>query len=219
MRTFPSFEGFARRLFGLIAPGSCAACGEPPEPAFGFCPTCGPPLSPARGALGDVPILAAGAYAPPLANAILRYKYGGRRDLAAPLARLLLPRLAELDLRDDDACLPVPLHRARLVERGFNQSALLARALARNVGARFEPRLLERHQSTEQQARLGREERAENTFGAFGVRRRFRGGRVILVDDVVTTGATASGCLRALREAKIPVLAVVALAHGSARSC
>ena len=135
------------------------------------------------------------------------------RSSLVPSPVSLVPVLEELQLEPADAWVPVPLHRSRLVERGFNQSALLARILAKSTGSRFAPRTLERRRETEQQARLGRAARAHNAFGAFAVRRPVAAERVVLVDDVVTTGATARACLAALREANVAVLAVVALAQ------
>ena len=196
----------------MLAPSTCSACGEL-ESERVFCAACGVPSRSAPRDVDGVPVFTAGRYAPPLSDAIRRFKFEGHPELARPLARLVLPVLEELELEPADAWVPVPLHRSRLVERGFNQSALLARILAKSTGARFEPRTLERRRETDQQARLGRAERAHNAFGAFVVRRPVAAERVVLVDDVVTTGATARACLAALRQANIAVLAVVALAQ------
>jgi ComF family protein len=181
-----------------------------------FCSACGDPARADGRHIDGVPVLAAGRYAPPLSDAIRRFKFENHPELALPLARLLLPELAGLALERDDVWIPVPLHRARLAERGFNQSALLARALANDTGTRFAPRVLERRRKTEQQARLERAARVDNTVGAFALRRRFAGGRVVLVDDVVTTGATVRACFEVFRSANVRVLAVVALAEASA---
>src|SRR5262249_55026611 len=107
---------------------------------------------------------------------------------------------------------PVPLHFERLVERGFNQSALVANGLARALNGRAYPRALQRARETVQQAKLGRVERLANLRDAFTVRA-LPQRSLVLVDDVVTTGATASSCVAALRAAGASVLAVVALAH------
>lgn len=209
---------FVELLLGLIAPSACPACREG-EPNPLFCSVCGLPAPPRARSVDGVPVLAAGDYAPPLSEAIRRFKFEGRPELARPLATLLAPKLGELALVPNDGWVPVPLHRARLVERGYNQAALLARALSTQSGTTFAPLVLERRRETEQQARLGRAARSENALGAFAVRRPFSGGRVVLVDDVVTTGATARACLAALREAGIDVIAVVALAQAPGRSC
>jgi predicted amidophosphoribosyltransferase len=113
----------------------------------------------------------------------------------------------------------VPLHRARLVERGYNQAALLARELARLTGGRFVPRALVRLRMTEQQARLGRMEREANVRNAFGVVEANVPQRAILVDDVVTTGETARACLKTLQGAGSAVLGVVALARAGKAPC
>ena len=160
-----------------------------------------------------MPLVVAGAYAPPLAPAIRRLKFEGHAELGRELARLLEPRLAALGLGAGASFVPVPLHRSRLVERGFNQAALLASALADSRGGSFAPRALVRSRRTEQQARLGRTERERNVREAFAARPGPVPRCAILVDDVVTTGATALACVRALRQAGSEVLAVAALAR------
>ena len=184
-----------------------------------FCTTCGQPSPVPASSLDGVPVLAAGEYSPPLSSAIRRFKFEKHPELARPLSSLLVPTVRALGVGANDVWVPVPLHRARLIERGFNQAALLARSLSSRTGSAFAPRLLERRRETEQQARLGRAARSDNALGAFALRGPFRGGRVVLVDDVVTTGATARACLLALEEGGIEVLAVVALAQAPARSC
>lgn len=184
-----------------------------------FCRTCGSPEPVASLSVDGVPVVSAGAYARPLDRAIRRFKFERHPELARPLCRLLVPKVASLGVEPSDAWVPVPLHRARLVERGFNQSALVARCLARSTQSVFAACALERLRDTEQQARLGRAARSENALGAFALRRRPSVGRVVLVDDVVTTGATARACLAALREGGIEVLAVVALAQAPGRAC
>jgi ComF family protein len=158
-----------------------------------------------------VPVFGAFPYASPVSEAVQRLKYGGRTDLARRLGCLMAKRVA----RDLSANLvvPVPLHRRRLAERGFNQSGLLARALARELDVACEPRTLIRKKDTPQQAGQDRARRLANLRGAFGVRCpsavAFR--RVLLVDDVVTTGATVSGCIDILRSAGADVVGVSSL--------
>ncbi|HEV8247083.1 MAG TPA: ComF family protein [Polyangiaceae bacterium] len=203
-------------LLEFVAPSCCGACGDPSRALF--CPACGtPPDATLESLSGGVPLIAAGPYVSPLKEAIGRFKYGSCPELATRLSQLLLPKLGDLGLVRGDAFVPVPLHRARLVERGYDQSALLARALARAHGARFLPRLLSRDKETAQQATLDRRARADNVCGAFRVRQAWGSGRVVLVDDVVTTGATVRACFGALAEAGVTVLAVAAIARaGSA---
>jgi ComF family protein len=202
-------------LLELVAPARCAGCGAGSrEP---FCESCGAIERAPAEELDGYPLLTLGRYASPLREAISRFKFGGHPELATAFAALLDAELARLGVEARDVFVPVPLHVKRLAERGYNQSALLARALAKRHHARFAPRLLERTRETEQQARLSRESRSENVAHAFRVRGASRevamSGRVILVDDVVTTGATLSACLTALDARGVKVLGVIALAR------
>jgi ComF family protein len=208
-------SGLARSLGALLFPRECAACPAPARSASAFCRACGEPIAYPDDELGGVPLATAGRYAPPLSTAIARLKFEERSDLVAPLAALLVPALGPLELTAGDAFVPVPLHRTRLVERGYNQSALLAQALARATGASFAPRVLERTRRTEQQALLGREARCHNVSDAFVVRSPWTRGRVALVDDVVTTGATALACIDALRADGAEPIVVLALARAA----
>lgn len=205
-------------LLDLIAPRDCPACEEPTTRSL--CSTCRAELRPAPAReLDGVPVLAAGRYAAPLDVAVQRFKYEARPDLAVPLASLVeleaLRRLA-----DDPRTLfvPVPLHRTRLSERGYDQSALLARELARRAARRASARALLRVRATEQQARLGESERRANVAGAFTANPRasLASSSVILVDDVVTTGFTVSACRTALAAARARVVGVVCIALGAA---
>jgi ComF family protein len=131
-------------------------------------------------------------------------KYAGRRRAAARLAEALLedPAVRAL-VATSDVLVPVPLHPRRLRERGFNQSALLAEEIARRAGRMACPDALVRRVDTAPQAGLTAAARRRNVEEAFAVRRRasVAGRTVVLVDDVVTTGATARACARRLAEA------------------
>jgi ComF family protein len=131
-------------------------------------------------------------------------KYESRPDLARPLGDLLWRALAphSASLRGS-VVVPVPLHPARLAERGFNQSALLARRIAHHMEAQCAPLALTRTRVTRQQASLDRAERFANVTGAFEARRGvlIEGSDILLVDDVMTTGATLAACEKALAEA------------------
>jgi ComF family protein len=157
-------------------------------------------------------MFAAGDYSGVLAAAIRRFKYERHPELATPLSALLLPAITSLTPLGQWVLVPVPLHLERLVERGFNQSALLARALSRRTGARCLPRLVLRARATGHQARLNREQRRENVREAFSVRHPCERA-VILIDDVVTTGSTTARCVEALEHDGIRVRAILALAH------
>jgi ComF family protein len=180
-------------LATILAPDRCAACDARVPMLTAFCPICALTLVRAPEDAGFVaPYLYGGA----LARAIIRFKYEGRPELARPLSAVLLRGAAPLLARPPDLVVPVPLHPARLAERGYNQAALLARPVSRALGARLAPLALARTRDTPQQARLDRAERLSNLANSFVVRdpRRVAGRRVLLVDDVRTTGATLRAC-------------------------
>ena len=129
-------------------------------------------------------------------------KYNDATNLAPWMARWMVRAGAEL-IADADVVVPVPLHWRRFLWRRFNQSAELARALAALSGKPFEPLALTRVKVTRQQVGLGLSAREDNVRGAFRVEQRHdilvRGRRVVLIDDVYTTGATVSAASRALK--------------------
>jgi ComF family protein len=125
-------------------------------------------------------------------------------------------------LGDADLIAPVPLHRWRLLSRRFNQSALLAAEVSRQADAAFVPNLLVRARATKSQARLSATERRQNVKGAFRLRRRHtglvKGKSILLVDDVITTGATAEACVQALLRGGAAGVDVLTLARTLDRS-
>ncbi|MCR5874724.1 ComF family protein [Phenylobacterium sp. J426] len=146
---------------------------------------------------------------------ILKLKHADRTDLAPLMARWLSRAAREL-IDDADAIAPVPLHRLRLLSRRYNQAAEIARALSALTGTPYLPDALVRRRSTDSQAGKSGSGRRRNVAGAFEVpparRERIAGLRVLLIDDVLTTGATAEACARALKVAGASAvdLAVVA---------
>lgn len=191
----------------FIAGPVCERCGAPrgswlDDDVCGDCTMCPPVWGRARAAL---------AYGPVARELVLSLKRGGRRDSLPAFAgwmALAAPFAAEADL-----IAPTPLHWTRLVTRGFNQSVWLAAAFARRVGIPLAPDLLTRRRRTPSQAGFGPEARHGNVAGAFSAGRRARGRRVVLVDDVFTTGATVAACSRALLEAGAASVDVVTLAR------
>lgn len=151
---------------------------------------------------------------------ILALKHGDEQAHAALFARWI-SRSADPLIRDCDVVVPVPLHPLRLLRRRFNQSAEIARPLARLRGLTYLPDTLKRRRATATQGGRSLRGRHLNVKGAFRISprhaHRVRGKRVLLVDDVLTTGATADACARALLDAGATAvdLAVIAGVHGA----
>lgn len=182
------------------------------------CPRCAAPRSPdaiSQGCRGCRDCAGLGSalarihagyeYGGPLADALLRLKWQGRDDLARPLGRLLATPLARCR-SGIDLVVPVPLHPSRLRERGYNQAALLAQAALATLPRRLRPPLvhgaLHRRRAAGPARDLSPALRRLRTRGAFFARpEKVAGQRVLLIDDVVTTGATALACAEALRDA------------------
>ncbi len=198
-------SAFALSLLDLLAPARCPGCDSPVLGGPAFCGACALLLEPVL--LPD----AAYHYGGPLRDGIHRLKYGGRRDLAPALAGLLSEHL-RADLRAVDCIVPMPLHASRLAERGFNQAALLAWPLAHDLGVPIVPRRLERIRPTSPQVGLDVGARRRNVRGAFRARADAARPRVLLIDDVRTTGATLEAAADALREAGASEVIAVALA-------
>ncbi|MDD8027206.1 MAG: ComF family protein [Acidobacteriota bacterium] len=172
---------------------SIAAGGE--SYPCGACRAAEPPFSRHR---------SAGAYGGTVKEAILLFKFRKFRPLAKPLAAFVVSSLGdERALWEEGVFVPVPLHRKRRRERGFNQAAALAGEMGRLTGRPVEARALRRIADIPPQTTMGKAERKANVRGAFRVvhPERIRGRVVVLVDDVFTTGSTLGECARVLRRA------------------
>ena len=129
------------------------------------------------------------------------FKFKRHDFFAAPLAELMESVLRARGDLDFDVVVPVPMHRAKLRRRGYNQAELLARALAKRIGVRCETALLTKKRDHGAQSRLARSERAANVRDAFQASPRAASRRILLVDDVITTGETIRACAKALADA------------------
>lgn len=143
-----------------------------------------------------------------------RYKYNRDVGLAAPLARVLQQR-SPFDVTKYDVLMPVPLHVSRLRWRGFNQALLLAGRIGRGHGVRVDAFSLERSRATQPQVELDENDRRRNVARAFRVTRpaKVRDHRILLVDDVYTTGSTVNECSRVLLDAGARSVDVLVLAR------
>lgn len=131
-------------------------------------------------------------------EAVHAFKYHRRFAIASLMGMLMADMVVE---RDIDLVISVPLHRKRRRRRGYDQAAMLAKHVARSLNVKHEANLIRRVKQTKEQNTLSREERHANVSGAFKVRRSFSGERVLLIDDVYTTGATMHELARVLRNA------------------
>lgn len=187
-------------LLDLLAPPCCPACTFPLDEGASeadFCAACGPlvELTPTRMRPPEANA-AVVIYAGPAADSIRHFKYGGAMASAAPLARLLVAG-ALAYAGAIDAVVPMPLHPSKLRARGWNPSLVLARPVARELGVPLRPLWLSRTRATRTQAGLSSAERLRNVYGAFRARA-VPGCRVLLIDDVRTTGATLAEAAREL---------------------
>ncbi len=176
-----------------IPPAVCDRCGRPTAHA-GLCDDC-------RGRSSSLDgIVAAVVFAGPLREAIHSLKYGNNRALAGALADYMTTAWRRHN-HTVDCIVPVPLHVSRQAERGYNQAALLAQAIGPALGLPVNEKLVARHKATRQQALLSTAERRANVKDAFSCQGTATGLRIVLVDDVCTTGSTLESCATALRAA------------------
>lgn len=223
-------RSLARRTIDVVLPPTCPISGEPlsdgatlgpqgwqalqfiTEP---YCVRCGVPFSIDYGndaecpsCLAEPPVFnrarAAIVYDDASHKLVVGYKHSDRTEHAGMFAAWMTRAGREL-VTSETVVTAVPLHKNRLLSRRYNQSALLAAAIAKSTGASFRPDILERYRSTPPQKQLSASARKRNVAGAFRVREErkgfIQGAKFVIVDDVLTTGATLSACARSLLRA------------------
>jgi ComF family protein len=230
-----------RMALDIALPTLCVACREPVD-GEGVCASCwtklsfiAPPLCPRLGipfiydpgpgllsmeAISDPPAYgrarAAVRYDDVARTLVHALKYQDRTDLAPAMGRWMARAGREL-IEQSDALIPVPLHWQRGWSRRYNQSGALARVIERQTGVRLLSEVLRRVRPTLQQIGLSRAQRASNVQGAFKVaaerQSEIQGRRVVLIDDVLTSGATVDACARALLRAKAAAVDVLVFAR------
>jgi ComF family protein len=217
-------------LLDLCLPRSCAGCGQIHNQEAGFwcnecrvsipwiasplCPQCGRPYPDAQdspdhlcGECSQGTFHFSSARSAVLHSGIVRdrihqFKFGGSLEWIPPLIELLQIAYSDWEIPVPEMVLPVPLHLTRLRERGFNQSGLLAKEFSRRFGLPVFFDTLIRRNWTDPQTRLNREQRLKNVKNAFEVStaRNVRDRRILIIDDVYTTGTTLSECARTLKK-------------------
>jgi len=233
------------RIVDVLMPPQCAACAAPLERTAALCPGCwaridfierpycarlgipfpydaGPDALSAAALACDHPydrVRSVALYGGPARDLVIALKFSGRVGLAPMMAAWMARAGREL-VADAELIAPVPMHWLRLARRRHNQAALLARHIAGGANPRLVPDLLVRRRNTPPQTGLSASARARNLAGAIAVarRRRVEGRRILLVDDVFTTGATAVACARVLKRsgaARVDVLTFARVAGGS----
>lgn len=190
-------------LVDLIYPPRCPLCGEAIATQRGLCTACWSTLEIPTDSQIEDGITAATLYNDTARQLVLNFKHGRKIALAGMMARQIAARLPEME--GEWLVVPVPLHRVRLWQRGYNQSALIARELCKLRRATLLVDALIRTRRTPSLGGLGRAERAKVLEGAIAAnparRSALAGAQVLLVDDVLTSGATTNACIAALREA------------------
>jgi len=232
-------------LLNLLLPPACPLCGGESGRA-GICPGClggiHPVVSPCcprcvlpyptedgtdhlcESCLRRSPpfewVWAAGVYEGTLRQAVHHFKYRGAVDLDRPLGQLLLATLKTTGSPfHPDLLIPVPLHRSRLSERTYNQSLLLAKVIGKEWRLPVASRQLLRIRATSPQQGLDAKVRRINMKGAFALRNPLDGENVLLIDDVLTTGATAAECSRILLDGGAARVGVAVLGRARKNPC
>lgn len=204
----------------------CTSCSGLLAPLPHGCRICAAPLSASNIAicgqcLNHPPayerIASSCLYREPLSQLIANYKYHGALYLSALFADLLAQAYSESGLRRHTVMVPVPLHRTRLRERGFNQALELSKRLVDPLGIPCEFDAVQRARYTSPQQGLSARQRRTNIRRSFAVEQDFSGARVLIIDDVVTTGATVNELALKLKQAGAASVSVLAIARAASQ--
>jgi ComF family protein len=198
-------------ILDLLFPKKCVGCGKE---GIWFCSDCITRIS-----CQELPytrlsssnldgLIAVAHFKDPLKEAIHALKYDGVKELAEPLSNLLVQHLKDERLRFvrqmEPLLIPIPLHKSKEIERGFNQSALLSEKLGQKLNLKTEKNFLVKTKKTPAQVKLKGKERRENVKNVFsfvGDKKKIKGKTILLVDDVMTTGSTLNECAKVLKRA------------------
>jgi len=222
-----TIRDIGRGLVDLLYPPCCLGCaGRPETPALPLCPGCLRRMEPApqmnvAARIDRLPVprgIVSGAHSMwvfdkggPLQSIQHAIKYGDRPRYGVSLGQLLGDSYTRAGWPSPDGIVPVPLHRLRELERGYNQADMLARGVAETCDGTLHSDLLVRVQATRSQTRLSRVERWRNVADAFSCTTTVGSGTWLVIDDVLTTGSTALACASALRDAGAEAVLVATL--------
>lgn len=213
------YPGLCRHCLSRIASNRtrevfCQSCGAFYPAQFKVCPSCFL-KTPSYGKNG---IYAAFPYDEDSGALVKKLKYNNRRDLAETLSKLFL-KYVDLQPENYDFVTAVPIHKKRLKERGYNQAAVFAQMIAQSLSLPFVKDVLVQKEEAVSQTALSYHERLHNLKGAFAVceKKALLGKRILLVDDVITTGTTMKECGATLKEAGAKKVVFVAFAAGKTR--
>lgn len=186
----------------------CSYCGYPlAATGEGYCPLC------SEHSYAFYAACAVSLFRGELRKAILRFKYGGKSELAVPFGQLMARQIRKCGWPDLAAVVPIPLHPQKLRERGYDQALLLAQVLGKELGLPV-LKLLVRRQPTVSQTTLSAAQRWQNVAAAFAFNRQSElPARVLLVDDLLTTGATAHFAAEVLLQAGVKEVYLAVIAH------
>ncbi len=221
-------------LLDLLFPALCLGCGAFTEDSDHLCDVCRAQfenydlpfclncsrqipkdIQCSNCGVASIPLFAYGNYTPPLKDVIIHFKFKGITSPAGVFARLLVDQFGDkIASLECDQFIPIPLHPSRENTRGYNQAGLFADRLAELLGGEVRNDILSRVKKRKEQARLDHRHRASNIRGVFEIDRISPDGcRVMLVDDVVTSGLTVKEACRVLEEGGYKVVAVLSIAH------